>query len=95
MEEGTITAWCKKEGDTVEKGEILYEVMTDKANIEVESPLGGVLLKIIVPADEVVPVKAPIAVIGAAGESFEALLSGSPAAGASAPESDSALPVHI
>ncbi len=74
MEEGTITKWLKKEGDKVEKGEILFEVMTDKANMEVESPESGVLLKIVSGEGSIVPVKETVGVIGAAGEKIDDLI---------------------
>ncbi len=60
MEEGTIIKWFKNEGDPVQKEEPLLEVMTDKANMEVESPASGVLLKIVAGPDDTVPVKALI-----------------------------------
>lgn len=56
MDEGRIARWVKQEGDTVEKGEILLEVETDKATVEVESPASGVLRSIVVPEGETVPV---------------------------------------
>ena len=68
MEEGTITRWIKKEGDKVEKGEPIVEVMTDKVNIEVESPDNGTILKILAKEGDVVPILQPIAIIGEAGE---------------------------
>ena len=63
MEEGRIVAWLKEEGDSVERGENLLEVETDKAVMEVESTATGVLKKILVPEGETVPVNAPLAVI--------------------------------
>ncbi|MGB9682587.1 MAG: dihydrolipoamide acetyltransferase family protein [bacterium] len=71
MEEGTITKWIKKEGDRVEKGEPIVEVMTDKVNMEVESPYDGVILKIVAKEGEVVPILKPIAIIGEEGEKIE------------------------
>ena len=71
MEEGTITKWIKKEGDRVEKGEPIVEVMTDKVNMEVESPYEGILLKIVAKEGEVVPILKPIAIIGEGGEKIE------------------------
>jgi pyruvate dehydrogenase E2 component (dihydrolipoamide acetyltransferase) len=67
MESGTIVRWLKSEGDTVEKGEPLFEVDTDKATQEVESELSGVLLAIAVAEGEV-PVGQTVAVIGEPGE---------------------------
>ena len=47
MEAGTIEKWHKKPGDSVEAGEILFEVMTDKVSLEVEAYNSGTLLKIV------------------------------------------------
>ena len=80
MEEGTITRWFKAEGDTVQKGEVLYEVMTDKVNIEVESPVAGTLRKILAEVDMFVPVGDPVAILGEPGEDISALLGGEAAA---------------
>ncbi|MCL5103533.1 MAG: 2-oxo acid dehydrogenase subunit E2 [Armatimonadetes bacterium] len=74
MEEGTIIKWFKKEGDAVKAGEPLLEVMTDKVNMEVEAPEGGTLRKILAQPDDIVPVKDPICIIGAADENIDALL---------------------
>src|SRR5690349_20914816 len=68
MREGTFLNWVKKVGDSVNKGDVIAEIESDKATIEVESTSSGVLLQTIVNAGDVVPVGAPIAVIGAAGE---------------------------
>ncbi|MGD2174962.1 MAG: dihydrolipoamide acetyltransferase family protein [Candidatus Brocadiaceae bacterium] len=64
MEEGTIERWHKQEGDAVEKGEVLYELTTDKATLEVESFASGVLRKVLVPEGQTVAVNELIAVIG-------------------------------
>jgi len=48
MEEGTVQVWFKQEGDTVQKGEPLLSVLTDKVDIEVDAPASGVLHKILV-----------------------------------------------
>jgi pyruvate dehydrogenase E2 component (dihydrolipoamide acetyltransferase) len=81
MEEGTVLQWFKQEGDSIKKGEILLEIMSDKANIEVESPAEGVLRKILTPVNETVPVNTPIAIIGSAEEPIEDLLAGIGSAG--------------
>ncbi len=65
MEEGTIEKWHKVEGDSVRRGEVLYELTTDKATLEVESFSEGVLKKILVAEGETVPVNELIAIIGA------------------------------
>jgi pyruvate dehydrogenase E2 component (dihydrolipoamide acetyltransferase) len=64
MEEGTIAKWHKREGERVEKGEVLYELTTDKATLEVESFAGGVLKKVLVGEGRTVPVNELIALIG-------------------------------
>jgi pyruvate dehydrogenase E2 component (dihydrolipoamide acetyltransferase) len=70
MESGTIVKWLKSEGDSVEKGEPLYELDTDKVTQEVEADASGVLLKIAVSSGEV-EVGKTIAVIGEQGEAVE------------------------
>ncbi|MCL5270054.1 MAG: 2-oxo acid dehydrogenase subunit E2 [bacterium] len=74
MEEGTIVRWLKAEGEAVAKGEILLEIETDKATIEVEATDEGVLRTILVAAGETAPVLAPIALLGTAGESVDAVV---------------------
>ena len=71
MEAGTVNKWLKSEGDTVAKGEPLFEVDTDKVTQEVESDFAGVLLKIVLPSGEA-PVGQTIAYIGEAGEEVKA-----------------------
>ena len=71
MEEGTIVQWYKREGDEVRRGEPLLEVMTDKANIDVEATTDGVLRRILAQADDIVPVNAVVAIVGSAGEVIE------------------------
>lgn len=74
MTEGTVTEWLKQEGDAVSKGEMLFSIMTDKANIEVEAPDDGYLLKIVVPEGRPVPVGAMIGILGEKGEDIKELL---------------------
>lgn len=68
MDVGTITTWLKDEGDSVEVGEAIFEVMTDKIAIEVEAYDEGILLKKYIGDDESAPVNSVIAYIGEAGE---------------------------
>ena len=63
-----IDSWRAKEGDVIKKGDILFEVETDKAVLEVESQFEGTLLKIIVPAGKEVPVMITACVLGEPGE---------------------------
>jgi pyruvate dehydrogenase E2 component (dihydrolipoamide acetyltransferase) len=74
MQEGTIAAWLKKVGDTVKSGDILAEVETDKATMELESYEDGTLLYIGVEAGDSIEVDGVIAVIGEKGADFETLL---------------------
>jgi 2-oxoisovalerate dehydrogenase E2 component (dihydrolipoyl transacylase) len=61
--EGTIGKWLKKPGDRVERFEPLVEINTDKVNVEMPSPFGGILTKILVPEDQTVPTGTPIALM--------------------------------
>ncbi|HXK62655.1 MAG TPA: dihydrolipoamide acetyltransferase family protein, partial [Acidobacteriota bacterium] len=67
-EESTIVRWLKREGDPVGKGDILFEIETDKAVMEVESFFDGTLLKIVVPENQTVPVMTTVAFVGNPGE---------------------------
>lgn len=77
MEEGVIASWLKKEGDEVSSGDVLAEVETDKATMELESYQDGFLLHIGVQEKDVVPVDGILAIIGEKGEAFQHLLNGS------------------
>lgn len=66
MEEGTVQGWIKSIGDAVEKGDIILEVETDKATVEVESNVSGILQEILVEPGKTVPVGAPLAIIAEA-----------------------------
>ncbi|HSI71057.1 MAG TPA: pyruvate dehydrogenase complex dihydrolipoamide acetyltransferase [Gillisia sp.] len=67
MEEGTVAAWLKKEGDKVEEGDILAEIETDKATMEFESFYSGTLLKIGIQEGETAKVDTLLAIIGPEG----------------------------
>lgn len=73
MSSGKILSWKKKEGDAVKRGDILAEVETEKANLEIESFQQGTLLKILVPAGTVGKVGDAIAVVGQPGEQVTTL----------------------
>lgn len=64
MEEGTILEWYKSEGETVAKGEPLFQVESDKAVFDIESPASGMVCRVWFPAGTTVPVLTPIAIIG-------------------------------
>lgn len=96
MTEGTIVAWHKKEGDTVKSGDVLAEVETDKATMDLEAYEEGTLLYIGVKEGAAVAVDEVIAVVGEKGADFKVLLQGGgPAAGAApaeAPKEEAAAP---
>ena len=71
MAEGVLVRWVKNEGENVNKGDVLAEIETDKATVEVESSASGVVRKLLVEAGSVVPVGDPIAVVGSADEKIE------------------------
>src|SRR5207253_1751834 len=89
MEEGTIVKWSKKEGDPVKVGDVLAEIETDKANMEMEALGAGVLRKILVPAGGKAPVGNLIGVIANPDEDISAMVAsagGAAAAPAAAPQ---------
>jgi len=71
MAEGVLVRWVKQVGENVNKGDVLAEIETDKATVEVESSASGVVLQFIVDEGAVVPVNAPIAVVGEKGEKVD------------------------
>jgi pyruvate dehydrogenase E2 component (dihydrolipoamide acetyltransferase) len=75
MEEGTINVWRKSQGEHVEKGDILVEIETDKADMEFEAYMAGTLAKILVSPGETVAVGTPIAIVRLETDSDEALAS--------------------
>ncbi|MBX2984565.1 MAG: pyruvate dehydrogenase complex dihydrolipoamide acetyltransferase [Bacteroidia bacterium] len=74
MKEGVLVKWSKKKGDTVKPGDILAEVETDKATMDLENFESGTLLELLVPEGTTVPIGGAIAVLGNKGEDFSALL---------------------
>ncbi len=85
MAEGVLVRWVKKEGEAINKGDVLAEIETDKATVEVESATAGTVLSLLVNEGDVVPVSAPIAVIGEAGEKVDSPAAPQPAAASPAP----------
>lgn len=74
MDEGQLVRWCKAVGEEVKKGEVLFEINTDKTTMPVEATGDGVLLKTMLGENEYADVFTPIAVVGAAGEDADAAL---------------------
>src|SRR2546428_8839755 len=84
MESGKIIKWLKKEGDRIQGGDILAEIETDKADVEMEAFGAGVLRKILVPAGDTVPIGELIGVVADPADDISALLASAPAGGAGA-----------
>ncbi|MEX0593441.1 MAG: biotin/lipoyl-containing protein, partial [Balneolaceae bacterium] len=81
MEEGVIAKWNVKEGDKVQSGDVIAEVETDKATMEVEVFESGTILKILVEEGASVPLGGLMAVIGEKGEDIDAILKESESSG--------------
>jgi pyruvate dehydrogenase E2 component (dihydrolipoamide acetyltransferase) len=90
MAEGTLVRWVKAEGEAVKKGEVLAEIETDKATVEVESSFKGMVKKHLVESGAVVPVGTPIAIIGGENETVDESIS--PAGEKTAPAGGPAIP---
>ena len=85
MTEGSVLRWLKGPGDRVEKGEPLFEVQTDKVEMEVEAPCSGVLSEILAPVEQVIPVGSPVAIIADTDGNADVQRSSSQPAAAPAP----------
>ncbi|MET0276978.1 MAG: pyruvate dehydrogenase complex dihydrolipoamide acetyltransferase [Pseudorhodoplanes sp.] len=93
MEKGNLAKWLKKEGDAVKSGDVIAEIETDKATMEVEAVDEGTLAKIMVPEGTAdVPVNQVIAVLAGEGEDVKAAASGAKAAPAPAKAAPAAAP---
>jgi 2-oxoglutarate dehydrogenase E2 component (dihydrolipoamide succinyltransferase) len=92
VEEGTVAAWHKQEGDTVEVDEILCDIETDKVSMEIPAPKAGTLAKILVADGETVPVGTMLAVILAEGETLDEAIGAGAATKAADPASPSPSP---
>lgn len=98
MEEGTVSAWIKHEGDEVKTGDVILEITTDKLTNEVASEHDGVLLKIVAQEGEDVPVKGLLAYIGQPGEAVGGAAAPAPdaaPAAAAAPAAPAAAPAPV
>jgi pyruvate dehydrogenase E2 component (dihydrolipoamide acetyltransferase) len=92
MTEGVIASWLVKVGDSVKSGDVLAEVETDKATMELENYFDGTVLYIGAQEKDAVPVDAVIAIIGKPGEDYQSHLQQAPAAQATAPASQTSAP---
>ena len=98
MEEGTVSAWIKHEGDEVKTGDVILEITTDKLTNEVASEHDGVLLKIVAQEGEDIPVKGLLAYIGQPGEAVGGAAAPAPAAAPAAeaaPAAPAAAPAPV
>jgi len=94
MTVGTLVKWLRKEGDTVKAGDILAEVETDKATMELESFFDGTLIKIFAPAGSEIAIGAALCAVGKPGETVEA--PAAPAPKAAAPAAPAPTPIsHV
>lgn len=73
MQEGTLVRWVKQIGDEIAEGDVLAEIETDKATVEVEAYVTGILRKVFYDSDAIVEVGAPIAIVGGADENIDDL----------------------
>jgi pyruvate dehydrogenase E2 component (dihydrolipoamide acetyltransferase) len=71
MREGVLVRWVKNEGETIHKGDVLAEIETDKATVEVESSASGVVRRLLASQGDTVPVGAAIAIVGTADETID------------------------
>src|SRR5882672_2088697 len=74
MTEGVVSKWLKKVGDEIKSGDVMAEIETDKATMELESYQSGTLLYIGVAEGKAAPVDGVLAVIGKSGEDYQSLL---------------------
>jgi pyruvate dehydrogenase E2 component (dihydrolipoamide acetyltransferase) len=79
MQEGTLVRWLRNEGDAIAKGDVLAEIETDKATVEVESSAAGIVRRLLVGQGAVVPIGNPIAIVGEEDEKIEEPAAGTPA----------------
>lgn len=95
MQEGTLVRWVRNEGENINKGDVLAEIETDKATVEVESSASGVVRRLLVDQGSVVPVGAAIAIVGGKDEPIsDQTAEASKTAKPSAPPAKSAAPVQ-
>lgn len=99
MTEGLVLKWYKNEGESIEKGETLLEVSTDKITNQVEAPAAGIVRKILAEVGISVPVSAPLAIIAAADEDISGMLedigAAAPVRGDSSGQADSPAAVQL
>jgi len=85
MREGVLNNWLKQVGDTVNRGDVVAEIESDKATLELEAQVAGVLLQTLHGPGDVVPVGANLAIVGQAGEDVSSMGGGNGTTAAPAP----------
>ena len=75
MREGILNQWLKSVGDPVSRGEVVAEIESDKATLDLETQVDGILLHLIEKDGAIVPIGAHMAIVGAEGEDFSQMLS--------------------
>jgi pyruvate dehydrogenase E2 component (dihydrolipoamide acetyltransferase) len=98
MREGVLVSWSRDVGDKIEKGDVVAEIESDKATLELESQASGTLLKLLASEGDVVPIGGQLAIVGEEGEDIAAMLaeggSSAPPAGESAKAESTATQVE-
>jgi pyruvate dehydrogenase E2 component (dihydrolipoamide acetyltransferase) len=95
MQEGTLVRWVRNEGENISKGDILAEIETDKATVEVESSASGVVRKLLIDQGAVVPIGAAIAIVGGKDEPIsDQVANASRTSQASAPPGEPSTPLQ-
>lgn len=80
MREGVLVGWLKQVGDPIAKGDVVAEIESDKATLELEAQVAGILLQTLEEAGAIVPIGANLAIVGAEGEDVSGLVSAEPEA---------------
>lgn len=75
MREGVLVTWNKEPGDTIEKGEVVAEIESDKATLELETQVGGTILELLAKEGDVVPIGGNLAIVGEEGEDISGMIS--------------------
>ncbi len=78
MREAVLSRWLKKVGDTIDKGDVVAEIESDKATLELEAQSGGTILEFMADEGDVIPVGGNLAIVGEEGEDISAMLETSP-----------------
>ena len=94
MREGVLNNWLKKVGESINKGEVVAEIESDKATLELEAQVAGTLLHLLHGPGDVVPIGANLAIVGQPGEDVSALTGGNGAADSYPPVSYTHLDVY-